>query len=46
MSEEGGRICPVFKEFVEGVCGEVQGRQANGHWEVLKGLPLYKHCLA
>ncbi|WP_193747149.1 hypothetical protein [Leisingera sp. ANG-M6] len=46
MSEEGGRICPVFNEFVEGVCGEVQGWQADRQREAINGLPLYKHCLA
>lgn len=38
LREEGGLICPMFNDFVEGVSDKVQGWEQNGMWEVMNGL--------
>jgi peptide/nickel transport system substrate-binding protein len=37
VRDEGGLICPMFNDFVEGVRDEVQGWEQNGIWEVMNG---------
>jgi peptide/nickel transport system substrate-binding protein len=38
VRDEGGLICPLFNDYVEGVRDEVQGWEANGVWELMNGL--------
>ncbi|TRD23262.1 ABC transporter substrate-binding protein [Palleronia caenipelagi] len=37
VRDDGGLICPMFNDFVEGVRDEVQGWEQNGIWEVMNG---------
>lgn len=46
LSDEGGLICPMFNDFVEGVSDQVQGWEENGVWEIMNGLAPAKCWLA
>ena len=46
LADEGGLICPMFNDFVEGVSDQVQGWEENGVWEVMNGLAPAKCWLA
>ena len=37
VRDEGGLICPMFNDFVEGVRDEVQGWEQNGVFELMNG---------
>ena len=42
VRDEGGLICPMFNDFIEGVRNEIAGREADGVWEVMNGLAPHK----
>ncbi|MES0827635.1 ABC transporter substrate-binding protein [Ruegeria sp. SCPC11] len=46
VHDDGGLICPMFNEFLEGVRDDVQGWEADGQWEVMNGLAPHKCWLA
>ena len=46
LRDEGGLICPMFNDFVEGIRDEVQGWETNNVWEVMNGLAPHKCWLA
>ncbi len=46
LSNEGGLICPMFNDFIEGVSNDIQGWEQNGVWEVMNGLAPHKCWLA
>lgn len=46
LSNEGGLICPMFNDFIEGVSKDIQGWEQNGVWEVMNGLAPHKCWLA
>lgn len=46
LRDEGGLICPMFNDFIEGVRDEVRGWEANNVWEVMNGLAPQKCWLA
>jgi len=46
LRDEGGLICPMFNDFVEGVRDDVQGWEQNGVWEVMNGLAPHKCWLS
>ena len=37
VRDEGGLICPMFNDFVEGVRDEIQGWEQNGVFELMNG---------
>ena len=46
LSNEGGLICPMFNDFIEGVSDQIAGWEQNGVWEVMNGLAPHKCWLA
>lgn len=42
LCDNGGLICPMFNDFLEGVRNEINGWEANGVWEVMNGLAPHK----
>ena len=46
LRDEGGLICPMFNDFIEGVSNDIQGWEVNGVWEVMNGLAPHKCWLA
>jgi peptide/nickel transport system substrate-binding protein len=42
VRDEGGLICPMFNDFIEGVRNEIAGWEADGVWEVMNGLAPHK----
>ncbi|GLR45280.1 peptide ABC transporter substrate-binding protein [Mesorhizobium amorphae] len=42
VRDEGGTICPMFNDYVEGIRSEVKGWEANSVWELMNGLAPHK----
>lgn len=46
VRDEGGLICPMFNNFVEGVRDEIHGWEVNGAYELMNKLAPYKCWLS
>lgn len=46
VRDEGGLICPMFDDFVEGVRDEIHGWEVNGAYELMNQLAPYKCWLS
>ncbi|MGV8830593.1 MAG: ABC transporter substrate-binding protein [Devosia sp.] len=38
VRDEGGLICPMFNDFIDGVSDDIQGWETNGVFELMNGL--------
>lgn len=46
LRDEGGLICPMFNDYVEGIRSDLMGWEVNGVWELMNGLAPHKCWLA
>ena len=46
LADEGGLICPMFNDFIEGVSDQIRGWEESGVLELMNGLAPHKCWLA